>query len=69
MYKVNQESDEFSRCPNRKSVVCPLSYSPSRIKMVYPDTFEGFMVTSHEEWTKFQKQEVFRPDPMLKPFH
>jgi alcohol dehydrogenase (NADP+) len=26
--------------------------------MVYPDTFEGFMVNSHEQWSHFQKQEV-----------
>jgi len=26
--------------------------------MGYPDTFEGFQVTSHEEWSDFKKQEV-----------
>ncbi|KAJ5107651.1 NADPH-dependent medium chain alcohol dehydrogenase [Penicillium angulare] len=26
--------------------------------MVYPDTFEGFMVKSHENWSDFQKKEV-----------
>lgn len=26
--------------------------------MVYPDTFEGFMVTSHVKWSDFEKQEV-----------
>ncbi|KAJ5364405.1 NADPH-dependent medium chain alcohol dehydrogenase [Penicillium cataractarum] len=31
--------------------------------MVYPDTFEGFMVNSHEQWSYFQKQE-FKPKPL-----
>lgn len=26
--------------------------------MGYPDTAEGFVVTSHKDWNKFTKQEV-----------
>lgn len=26
--------------------------------MGYPDTFEGFQVTSHKHWSDFKKQEV-----------
>ena len=26
--------------------------------MPYPETFEGFQVTSHENWSDFKKQEV-----------
>ncbi|KAE8343329.1 hypothetical protein BDV24DRAFT_149926 [Aspergillus arachidicola] len=33
--------------------------------MVYPDTFEGFMVNSHEQWSHFQKQE-FKPKPLAE---
>lgn len=27
--------------------------------MVYPDTFDGFMVNSHEKWSDFRKEEVY----------
>ncbi|KIY42983.1 GroES-like protein [Fistulina hepatica ATCC 64428] len=30
--------------------------------MGYPDTFEGFMITSQEQWSKFTKKE-FKPKP------
>lgn len=26
--------------------------------MGYPDTFEGYQVNSHEDWSTFKKQEV-----------
>ena len=35
--------------------------------MGYPDTFEGFMINSHEKWSDFKKQEVsLAYNPLLR---
>lgn len=35
------------------------NYTANILKnMGYPDTFEGFMVSSHKNWSDFKKQEV-----------
>ena len=53
-------SDSINLPPTRKQPTSETITSPPSDNMGYPDTFEGFMVNSQEDWTTFKKQEVRR---------